>query len=131
MSQLFCPKDYKDSSNMIYAMQCVTKEEAETFTEFLHKNSFTWHSGTSYLGRDLFENYKEDTCYYFNRGTYDSAQSIIARNGVHYTGAKITLLHFSDFSWKAEDITDIIITDKDDKKFLCFMSPYLEVNNEV
>lgn len=131
MKPIFDLKNYKDTSSVIYVMQCVTQDEAKKFTEFLHKNSRTWRSGKSYLEQDLFTEYGKDTCYFFNRGTYDSVCTIYTRNNTYFDGETVTILHFDDFQWSTEDTTELILTNKDDETFTDFMSPYLEVKNEI
>lgn len=53
-------------------MHCKTRQEAEAFCREMEKAGLTWRSGTSYLLRNHFGPYKEQTCYCFNKGTYDS-----------------------------------------------------------
>lgn len=131
MKPIFDLKNYIDTSSVTFVMQCVTQDEAKKFTEFLHKNSRTWRSGKSYLERDLFTEYGSSTCYFFNRGTYDSVYAIHTRNNTDFDGETITILHFDDFQWSTEDTTELILTNKDDETFTDFISSYLEVKNEI
>ncbi len=55
-----------------FVMHCSTEEEALIFLEYLHKQGRSWSGGESYLSFTAFNNYREDTCYYFNHGTYGS-----------------------------------------------------------
>lgn len=56
-------------------MHCKTRQEAEDFCNEMHKAGLTWSSSGSYLSRNYFESYKEQMCYCFNKGTYDSTVS--------------------------------------------------------
>lgn len=58
--------DYKGT----YVMHCPTEESAKLFCEFLYENGRAWKSGDSYLLKTSWENYEEDTVYFFNEGTY-------------------------------------------------------------
>nr|DAH21144.1 MAG TPA: hypothetical protein [Caudoviricetes sp.] len=53
-------------------MHCKTEEEAEEFCREMSKAGLRWSSGNSYLSWSCFEPYKEQTCYCFNKGTYES-----------------------------------------------------------
>ena len=53
-------------------MHCRTREEAEDFCREMDVAGLRWRSGNSYLSWSCFEPYKEQTCYCFNKGTYES-----------------------------------------------------------
>ena len=55
-------------------MHCSTEEEANAFLTFLDSIGRTWCNGRDYLENTRFDDYGEDTCYFFNEGTYDSVQ---------------------------------------------------------
>ena len=55
-----------------YAMHCKTEEEAKDFCNYLHKIGRRWITGGSYAQTTCYEEYKGDTIYYFNKGTYGS-----------------------------------------------------------
>lgn len=70
-------------------MHCRSREEAEDFCNEMHKAGLTWHNGTSYLPKNYFEPYEEQTCYCFNKGTYD--------NTLHAKDKGYTILEWSDY----------------------------------
>lgn len=70
-------------------MHCKTEEEAGDFCREMNKAGLRWSSGNSYLSWSCFEPYKEQTCYYFNKGTYDST--------VYAKGKGYTILEWSDY----------------------------------
>ena len=53
-----------------YVMHCKTREEAKSFCNYLHSINRDWADGKSYANFTHWENYKEDTCYSFNTGSY-------------------------------------------------------------
>ena len=53
-------------------MHCKTEEEAEDFCCEMEKAGLRWNGGDSYLDKSCFNHYEDLTCYYFNKGTYDS-----------------------------------------------------------
>lgn len=61
-------EDYKGR----YAMHCKTIEEAEDFCNYLYSANKYWRNEESYINYTYWEDYKEDTCYAFNFGTYRS-----------------------------------------------------------
>lgn len=50
-------------------MHCKTQEEAEAFCKEMDEAGLTWADGYRYTGRNLWKENKENTCYYFNKGT--------------------------------------------------------------
>ncbi|MGN0317802.1 MAG: hypothetical protein ACI4E1_07730 [Lachnospira sp.] len=80
---------FEDYPEKEVAMHCKTTEEAEYFCKFLHGAGKTWSDGSSYLEYRNFEGYKENTVYYFNKGTY----------GDKTCAVKVNILEFSDFEW--------------------------------
>ena len=66
------PFDFSAWKDKNVCMHCKTRNEAEDFCNEMHKAGLTWSSGNSYLSWSCFEPYKEQTCYCFNKGTYDS-----------------------------------------------------------
>lgn len=83
------PFDFKAWKNKKFCMHCRTEEEAEDFCNEMHKAGLTWHSGTSYLLRNHFGPYEEQTCYCFNKGKYD--------NTLHAKDEGYTILEWSDY----------------------------------
>lgn len=69
------PFDFGAWKNKNVCMHCKTREEAEDFCREMDKAGLRWRSGTSYLPWNYFELYEEQTCYCFNKGTYDSTVS--------------------------------------------------------
>lgn len=66
------PFDFKVWKDKKICMHCKTKEEAEDFCKAMDKAGLKWSSGTSYLEMSCFRTHENHTCYYFNKGTYDS-----------------------------------------------------------
>lgn len=56
--------DYKGK----YVMHCKTEEEAEIFCKYLHSIGYKWANGDFYLSKNYWNDYKESTCYDFNKG---------------------------------------------------------------
>ncbi len=83
------PFDFGAWKGKDICMHCKTREEAEDFCNEMHKAGLTWHSGTSYLLRNHFGPYEEQTCYCFNKGKYD--------NTLHAKDEGYTILEWSDY----------------------------------
>lgn len=66
------PFDFDAWKDENICMHCKTREEAEDFCREMSKAGLRWSSGNSYLSWSCFEPYKEQTCYCFNKGTYES-----------------------------------------------------------
>lgn len=52
------------------AMHCKNEYEAYAFLEFLDKHGRKWNGGNRYTKLTNYEQYGEDTCYFFNTGEY-------------------------------------------------------------
>lgn len=72
------PFDFSACIDKNVCMHCKTEEEAEDFCCEMDKAGLIWADGDSYLEMSCFDNYKEQTCYCFNRGTYNS--TVYAKN---------------------------------------------------
>lgn len=83
------PFDFGAWKGKDVCMHCKTRQEAEDFCNEMHKAGLTWHSGTSYLLRNHFGPYEEQTCYCFNKGKYD--------NTLHAKDEGYTILEWSDY----------------------------------
>lgn len=83
------PFDFGAWKDKNVCMHCKTREEAEDFCNEMHKAGLTWSSGRSYLSRNYFEPYEEQTCYCFNKGRYD--------NTVSAKDKGYTILEWSDY----------------------------------
>jgi hypothetical protein len=70
-------------------MHCKTKEEAESFCQYLHENGKTWCNGDSYIGRTYWDSNGEMMAYRFNRSTYASVP--------YYRSEGCTILEWSDY----------------------------------
>lgn len=70
-------------------MHCSTVEEAYTFLSFLDSIGRKWCNGQDYLENMRYEEYLEDTVYYFNNGTFSD---IGYAHEQHYN-----VLEFADF----------------------------------
>lgn len=83
------PFDFDAWKDKNVCMHCKTREEAEDFCNEMHKAGLTWRSGTSYLLRNHFGAYEKQTCYCFNKGTYD--------NTLHAKNEGYTILEWSEY----------------------------------
>ena len=81
-----------------YVMHCKTVEEANDFCRVMHENGRRWNSDESYVGHTNWYDYKEDTVYYFNAGTYGTIKHV---NRISYRYldpfTDFTILEWSDF----------------------------------
>lgn len=83
------PFDFGAWKGKNVCMHCKSREEAEDFCREMHKAGLTWRSGTSYLLRNHFGAYEKQTCYCFNKGTYD--------NTLHTKDEGYTILEWSEY----------------------------------
>ncbi len=72
-----------------YVMHCKTEEEANNFLAYLDSVGRKWCTGESYKNRTSYDMYEEDTCYYFNEGSYCNIDWFRENN--------YTILEWSDF----------------------------------
>lgn len=89
----FSFNDYT-SDKGCFCMHCGTIEEAEAFAKVLDNAGRTWRNNGNYTTNLHYEDYGEDTCYYFNEGTYGS-YNYASKNGE-------IILEYSDFCWGEE-----------------------------
>ena len=89
---VFHPDDY----SAMTAMHCNTEEKAKRFLRLMHSHGKKWVSDDSYLNTSFYNVFKEDTVYYFNRGTYGSRRTAVEN------GRKI--LSFDDFDGREEQV---------------------------
>lgn len=83
---------YKDDR---YAIHCDSQEKANILVEVLDKLGREWNSGRSYAAYSFWNDYKENTVYYFNKGKYGKIGATNRR----------FILEFDDFDWDGtEDI---------------------------
>lgn len=68
------PFDFDAWKGKNVCMHCKTREEARDFRCEMEKAGLGWNGGDSYLDKSCFNHYEDLTCYYFNEGTYDSAE---------------------------------------------------------
>lgn len=64
------PFDFGVWEDKEVCMHCKTEEEADDFCREMDKAGLMWCTGKSYLEMNCFNVYNEQTCYYFNKGTY-------------------------------------------------------------
>lgn len=83
------PFDFGAWKDKNVCMHCKTAEQAEDFCNEMHKAGLRWRSGASYLPWSYFEPYEEQTCYCFNKGTYD--------NTLHAKDEGYTILEWSEY----------------------------------
>ena len=63
-------------------VHCPTEELANKILKIAHDNGYKWCSGYSYISRNNWEHYKENTCYNIVKGTYCDKEYSLDR---HYT----------------------------------------------
>lgn len=83
------PFDFGAWKRRKVCMHCKTRQEAEDFCREMDRAGLRWSSGNSYLSWSCFDPYKEQTCYCFNKGTYDSTVSAKDKG--------YTILEWSDY----------------------------------
>ena len=91
MKSKFNIEDYKDK----YVMHCDTEEKANVFCKYLNRVGKKWCVDVSYIDKNRWEEYKNDTCYCFNEGTFC--------NIGYYKKNNYTILEFNDFDWSEEE----------------------------
>lgn len=84
------PFDFGAWKGKKVCMHCKTRQEAEDFCREMDRAGLRWSSGNSYLSWSCFDPYKEQTCYCFNKGTYDST--------VYAKDKGYQILEWSDYS---------------------------------
>lgn len=89
-----------------FVMACETQEEARVFLEYLDSVGRKWCDGKPYTVTDNFDTYGNQTCYYFNEGSYGSVGFAIRY--------KKTILKFSDFYWEANEFNPEMTMSFDD-----------------
>lgn len=70
------PFDFGAWKDKNVCMHCKTREEDRDFRCEMEKAGLGWNGGDSYLDKSCFNHYEDLTCYYFNEGTYDSAEYV-------------------------------------------------------
>ena len=100
----FDPDDYPGE----YVMHCSNREDANEFLSILDDAGRMWCNGDSYLEKDRWNDYFEDTCYYFNEGTYGSV-GFAKEENTHI------VLEFNDYYSDNELDVDMIDTSFIDK----------------
>lgn len=117
------PFDFGAWKDKNVCMHCRTREEAEDFCREMDKAGLRWRSGTSYLPWNYFELYEEQTCYCFNKGTYDST---VSANDKGYT-----ILEWSDYrSTEPKEEQEKIMETKSDDKPLSFTEA-MKIKQEI
>lgn len=83
------PFDFGAWKERDVCMHCKTSEEAEDFCNEMHKAGLRWRDDVSYLETSCFDDYKKQTCYCFNNGTYNSTE--------YAEGKGHTILEWSEY----------------------------------
>lgn len=119
-------QEYKDRK---YVMHCKSKKEAVKFLTYLRKHDYVWCTGEVYTDYNtLWDVHEEDTCYYFNEGTYGAC--------VNLTDSHV-LLEYSDFNWSHNvDIPNLTVdmptlTADDNQKFDNFIASCIGLESVV
>lgn len=121
MKPEFYIEQYADKPDIEYAMHCETLEEAKIFLRYLHSKGRRWCSGKSYLKVDHFDEYKGDSCYFFNSGFVNGLSWLKSSK---FLSKKIFVLSFKDFSWETPQDTGVDLTDTDNKRFDEFIASF-------
>ena len=79
----------KISENTV--VHCATEKEANEVLKIADSLGYTWNDGCKYTNISLWDKYKHNTCYHFNRGNFSE---IDAYNTTHYK--IISAQEFSD-----------------------------------
>lgn len=107
MKELFCIENYPGK----VVMHCETKEEAEVFCGFLDKQGRSWinskRDGFGYADRNYFEEYGENTCYNFNKGTYGDI-SYYRRYGYRILSCKDFAFYEEEYDIESDEFTKFI-----------------------
>lgn len=91
MKKRFCFDDYDSSGVMI----CQTREDAESFIDFLHESGYRWSDGSSYTKKRPFNEYDEaGTGYRFEIGLYANAHFYL-----NNTKERFNIVYYDDFEW--------------------------------
>lgn len=107
------PFDFDAWKDKNVCMHCKTEEEAEDFCREMNKAGLLWSSGNSYLSWSCFDSYKEQMCYCFNKGTYDST--------VYAKDKGYTILEWSEYrSTEPKEEQEKIMETKSDNKPLSY-----------
>ena len=94
---IFNPEEYKG----YFCIRCRTRDESLELSEFLDDLGLKWCNGSSYIDLDNWYMYMEDTCYFFNEGTYGDA-TYAENEG--YTILEFSELGFDTTEWFVDDI---------------------------
>ena len=102
MKKRFCFDDYDSSGIMI----CQTREDAESFMDFLHESGYRWADGTSYVRRKLLYE-DEPTGYRFKVGYYATASFYLGDTEEQYN-----IVYYDDFEWGDDAISPQLTYDQ-------------------
>ena len=109
MKSLFNVHDYPHDK---YVMNCKTEEEANIFLEYLDSEGFRWRGRDSYLSRNNWKEYEEDTCYNFTVGTYGDKD--------YFVDAGYEILECENFIFN-----DDFKSEENDAEFQKFISEFI------
>ena len=76
------------------AIHCPTEEEAKQLLALANSLGFIWTSGRSFIGKDCWDVYKEDTCYFIDDGTYANVNFYKSQ---HPESTEYTIISFKEF----------------------------------
>ena len=113
MKPIFDINSFRTEENDRYVMHCSTRDDAQTFFEYLNEIGETWCTGESYL---QFTPWDVNRVYYFNKG--QQGTRALARDYDY------TVLEFSDFEW-ANALPDSEIDPEDEESFSGFISLFV------
>lgn len=96
MKKRFCFDDYDSSGVMI----CPTREDAESFMDFLHESGYRWSDGSSYAeNRPFYEDDEAGTGYRFEIGLYANAHFYLNST------EECDIVYYDDFEWGDDAIS--------------------------
>lgn len=107
--------DINNYTSYRYLMHCKTEEEAKTFCNYLHSAGKKWCTGDLYINKTRWGEYKHNTYYRFNNGSYGDL--------VKHSDPVDVILEFSDFDWSdsftKSDLKDgMVIEHRDGDRYI-------------
>ena len=90
--------DFEKWKNQYVVMHCKTEEEAKAFCKEMHEAGLTWCIGDKYSEFTYFDEYKQNTCYHFNKGVYGDLE--------YYKNKGFIILEYSDYMDTENDMKE-------------------------
>jgi len=74
--------EYFCNDNEMVAVHCPTPENARKFCRLMSEHNLVWQTGRNYLGKNLWYDHKEKTCY-TNQGSYLSLEDAYSNYNIY------------------------------------------------